>query len=70
MAQGGPHTEAREGTLLSLKDLTRYLSCSRTFAAKLIADGTFPSAKIGGIRRVRRSDVDEYVEARLEKAGR
>ena len=51
--------------LLSLKDLADYLSCSRTYAAGLVADGTIPSLKIGTLRRVRRSDVDAYIESRL-----
>lgn len=57
-------TAARKG-LLSLDGLAEYLSCSRTFAAKLISDGTIPSLKIGTLRRVRTADVDRYVEARL-----
>jgi excisionase family DNA binding protein len=61
-------TASTEG-LLSLNDLTQYLSCSRTFAAKLISDGTIPSLKIGGLRRVRRSDVVRYIEARLAAKG-
>ena len=57
-------TEARKG-LLSLDGLAEYLSCSRTFAAKLISDGTIPSLTIGTLRRVRKRDVDAYIEARL-----
>lgn len=51
--------------LLSLNDLAGYLACSRTYARKLIVDGTLPSCKIGSLRRVRRADVDRYVETRL-----
>jgi excisionase family DNA binding protein len=61
-------TETPEG-LLTLDDLTQYLSCSRTFAAKLISDGTLPSLKIRSLRRVRRSDVDAYIETRLGAKG-
>ena len=57
-------TESTRG-LLSPSDLARYLSCSRTFAATLISSGTIPSLKIGSLRRVRKSDVDSYIEARL-----
>jgi excisionase family DNA binding protein len=57
-------TETTEG-LLSPNDLARYLSCSRTFAATLISNGTIPSLRIGGLRRVRKSDVDSYIHARL-----
>jgi excisionase family DNA binding protein len=42
------------------------LSCSRRYAASLIAEGTIPSFKLGSLRRVRKSDVvDSYIEARL-----
>ena len=57
----GRKTGIQDG-LLSLNDLAGYLACSRTYARKLIADGTIPSFKIGTLRRVRKSDVDEYVE--------
>jgi excisionase family DNA binding protein len=60
----GGKTGIQDG-LLSLNDLAGYLACSRTYARKLIADGTIPSFKIGTLRRVRKSDVDEYVERRL-----
>ncbi len=55
------HTEG----LLSVNDLARYLSCSRTYAAKLVANNTIPSFKLAGLRRVRKSDVDEIIEQRL-----
>ena len=55
------------GGLLSLKDLARYLSCSRTHAAKLLAEGTIPSFKVGSLRRVRKFDVEAYVEKQLSK---
>jgi excisionase family DNA binding protein len=50
--------------LFSLNDLAEYLSCSRTYAANLISDGTIPSFKIGTLRRVRKADVDTYIELR------
>ncbi len=67
-------TEAQEATtgtegLFSLKDLADYLSCSRTYAANLIADGSIPSLKIGTLRRVRKSDVDTFIESRLAGGG-
>ena len=49
-----------------LSDLTAYLSCSRTCAATMIADGTISSFEIGSLRRVCRFDVDgECIESRL-----
>ncbi len=62
------HTKVRcNGGLLSLNDLADYLSCSRTYAASLISSGTIPSFKLGSLRRVRKSDVDAYVEKQLSK---
>lgn len=58
-------TEADGGRLLSLRDLTEYLSCSRSHAQKLMDDGKIPSLKLGGIRRVRKSDVDALIEREL-----
>ena len=59
-------TQAQVEGLLSVNDLARYLSCSRTYAAKLVANNTIPSLRLGGLRRVRKSDVDEIVERQLE----
>ena len=58
-------TAIQEEQLLSLRDLSQYLSCSRTYARKLIDDGTISSFKIGSLRRVRKVDVDHFVEERL-----
>lgn len=49
--------------LLTLNDLAHYLACSRAHAAKLIADGTVPSYKLGSLRRVRKSDVEAWIES-------
>ena len=37
-------------------------------AHSLLWSGTIPSMKVGRLRKVRRSDVDAFIEARLEKA--
>ena len=59
--------EARE--YLSPKQLADYLGCSRTYAFELLAGPTpaIPSFKIGRLRRVRRVDVDRYVEQCLRE---
>lgn len=62
-------TKTRPEGLLSLKDLADYLSCSRTYAASLITDGSIPSLKIGTLRRVRKSDVDAFIESHLADRG-
>lgn len=55
----------RSDGLLNLNELAAYLSCSRTYAYKLVSDSTIPSFKIGTLRRVRREDVVAYVERQL-----
>jgi excisionase family DNA binding protein len=50
-----------------LEDLARELGVGRTTAHALLWSGTIPSVKIGRLRKVRRSDVDAFIEARLEK---
>jgi excisionase family DNA binding protein len=55
-------------SLLSPKQLAAYLACSRAHATKLISDGTIPSFKLGTLRRIRKSDVDAYVERQLSKS--
>jgi excisionase family DNA binding protein len=53
--------------LLSAEDLARELGVGRTTAYSLLWSGTIPSMKVGSLRKVRRSDVDAFIEARLEK---
>ena len=65
MEDKAARNEARDRVLFSLNDLAEYLSCSRTFARELIASGEIPSFKIGTLRRVRKADVDDYIESRL-----
>lgn len=61
------NNEARE--LLSPEQLAEYLGCGRTYAYSLLAgpDPAIPSFKIGRLRRVRRVDVDRYVEKCLNE---
>jgi excisionase family DNA binding protein len=67
-------TKMRKGTnpksvgdekLLSPEQLAEYLGIGRTFAYQLLAQKCIPSFTIGKLRRVRKADVDRYVEARL-----
>ena len=55
--------EARE--LLSPEQLADYLGCGRTYVYGLLARREIPSLKLGKLRRVRRVDVDRFVEERL-----
>ena len=55
---------ARE--LLSPEELAGYLGCGRTFAYQLLAQGELRSLKLGRLRKVRRADVDDFIERQLE----
>jgi len=59
-----PNGEPRE--LLSPEQLADYLGCGRTYAYGLLANREIPSFKLGKLRRVRRVDVDRFVEERLD----
>ena len=56
--------------ILAPEELAVVLGCGRTTAYRLIAEGEIPSFTIGRLRRVRRSDVDAFVERRLRDAER
>jgi excisionase family DNA binding protein len=61
--------EGRGETLLSPEQLAEYLGIGRTFAYQLLAKKRIPSFTIGKLRRVRKADVDRYVEERLSAEG-
>ena len=52
--------------LLSADELARELGVGRTTAYGLLWTGQIPSAKIGRLRRVRREDVEAFIESRTE----
>ena len=51
--------------LMSPEQLADYLGIGRTFAYQLLAQKRIPSFTIGKLRRVRKADVDRYIEHRL-----
>lgn len=59
------HT-ARTEYLMSPEELARFLGLGRTWTYELLSAGAIPSVRIGRLRKVRRTDVDKFVEARLE----
>ena len=65
--QSGSHG-SESGTLLTPEQLAEYLGIKRTFTYKLLAEKHIPSFTIGKLRRVRKADVDRYVEERLNAA--
>ena len=60
-------SEARD--LLTPEQLAEFLGVSRTYAFQLLAgpDPAIRSLKIGRLRRVRRVDVEDYVEKLLHE---
>lgn len=63
-----PHLQAEETKrLLSADELARELGVGRTTAYTLLWSGTIPSMKVGRLRKVRREDLEAYIEARMER---
>jgi excisionase family DNA binding protein len=53
--------------VMSPEQLADYLGCGRTHAYAILKAGDIPSFTMGRLRRVRRVDVDRYVEQRLRE---
>ena len=64
-----PHTEERTEYLMSPGEVAKFLSLGRTRTYELLSAGIIPCVRIGRLRRVRRTDVDRFVEARMEYGG-
>jgi len=54
---------------MSPEELAEFLGVSRGYAYRILATGEIPCARIGRLRKVRRSDVDDFIEERLETIG-
>jgi excisionase family DNA binding protein len=54
---------------MSVEELTKFLGLGRTYTYRLLAAGAIPSVRIGRLRKVRRTDAERFVEARLENGG-
>jgi len=52
----------QERKLLRARDIAGELSISRALAYRLLRTGTIPVVRIGHAVRVKRSDLEEYVE--------
>jgi excisionase family DNA binding protein len=55
--------------LMSPEDLTKVLGLGRTRTYELLSNGTIPCVRIGRLRKVRRTDVDKFIESHLEPVG-
>jgi excisionase family DNA binding protein len=66
-----PHLQAEETKrLLSADELARELGVGRTTAYSLLWSGAIPSMKMGRLRKVRREDVEAFIEGRMERGER
>ncbi|HKH36417.1 MAG TPA: helix-turn-helix domain-containing protein [Rubrobacter sp.] len=54
---------------MSTEDLARFLGLGRTRTYELLSAGAIPSVRIGRLRKVRRTDVEKFIESHLEPAG-
>ena len=55
--------------LMNPEELAEFLRLGRTYTYRLLASGEIPCVRIGRLRKIRRSDVDAFIEASLEKIG-
>ena len=62
-----PNTVRAKETL-SAEEVAVVLGCGRTLAYSLLRDGSIPSFTVGRLRRVRRADVEAYIEQRKSEA--
>ena len=60
-----PQTEETK-RLLSADELAKELGVGRTTAYALLWSGQIPSMKVGRLRKVRREDVEAFIQARIE----
>jgi excisionase family DNA binding protein len=51
---------------MSPEEVRQHLGLSRTYTYRLLATGAIPCVRIGRLRKVRRSDLDAFVEAHLQ----
>lgn len=57
---------AQAENLLKAKDIARILNISRAFAYRLMQTGEIRTVKIGGARRVRKSDLVTFIEENID----
>jgi excisionase family DNA binding protein len=61
-----PQTEETK-RLLSADELAQELGVGRTTAYSLLWSGAIPSMKVGRLRKVRREDVEQFIQTRMER---
>jgi excisionase family DNA binding protein len=58
--------EVRFKETLTPEDVAVIVGCGRTTAYKLLAEGVIPSFAIGRLRRIRRADLERFIEERID----
>lgn len=56
--------------LLTVEEMRVEINIGRTLAYQLVGSGALPVVRVGHALRVRRSDLDAYLEANLSLPGR
>jgi excisionase family DNA binding protein len=65
----GPSTQEREDSFLTPKDLQRELKIGQNLAYRLLKSGAVPSLRVGGVYRIRRSELERLTaSSALENA--
>lgn len=59
-----PRGIAPAGDFISAEELGQWLMLGRTRTWEILAAGEIPSYKIGRLRRIRKADVERYLEDR------
>jgi len=62
-------TEAEQKEWFTTDELVRWLEIGRTKTYEMLRSGDIPSYKIGRIRRIRRQDVDAWLERNKYRPG-
>jgi excisionase family DNA binding protein len=51
---------------MSPAEVRQHLGLGRTYTYQLLATGVIPSVRIGRLRKVRSSDVEKFIQERLQ----
>jgi excisionase family DNA binding protein len=69
VAHENPRTEESTEYLMTVEELRRFLAVSRTYAYRMLRDGELPSVRLGRSLRIRKSDLQQFVEEHTEGGG-
>ncbi|MCP5265583.1 MAG: helix-turn-helix domain-containing protein [Burkholderiaceae bacterium] len=56
-----------EGEILTLDEVAAYLKAGKRTVYRLAQQGDIPAFKLGGTRRFRRTELDRWIAASIEK---